>query len=263
MVAELRVTLLSETNLVFDDEVQPDERGFYPLRWTTERWLEQFNNNEATSADVLTEFAGRVCYRSFDRPNPATRSNRDYLRHILEVGHESVLAHAHVAFHVEGVSRALTHELVRHRFLAFSQESQRFVDASDVDVVVPPLLDDNPATADLRERLLREFYLARHAYEEIADALIKRGVPRKHAREAARAVLPNCAETRLVVSGNLRAWRDFIKLRREPSADAEIRRFALAVAGELARIAPNAFQDLVTILPAEQFDELVKDDDAN
>lgn len=262
MVAELKVTLLAQTKLEFED-IPVEVRGMqlYALRFALERWLPLGDDVDlAGSADLLAEFAGRACYRSFDRPNPATASNVDYLRHIIDVGHESVLAHAAVTFHVEGVSRALTHELVRHRFLCFSQESQRFVDASDVDVVVPPLLDE-PGNNDLRERLLREFYLARHGYEELADALIARGFARKQARETARAVLPNCTETRVVVSGNLRAWRDFVRLRDADGVDAEMRRFAQAVLVELARIAPNTFQDRVTTVPSEQFDELVREED--
>jgi thymidylate synthase (FAD) len=155
-----------------------------------------------------------------------------------------VFGHAAISLRVQGVSRALTLELVRHRFLVFSQRSQRFVDESDCDFVCPPLLDD-PEHADVREMLLREALLARRAYAVIAETLITRGVPRKQAREAARAALPECTETRLLVSGNVRAWRDFIKLRNADGADAEIRIFAQQVLEILrTQVAPNSVQDL-------------------
>jgi thymidylate synthase (FAD) len=93
--------------------------------------------------------------------------------------------------------------------------------------------------------LLREALLARRAYAVIAETLITRGVPRKQAREAARAALPECTETRLLVSGNVRAWRDFIKLRNADGADAEIRIFAQQVLEILrTQVAPNSVQDL-------------------
>ena len=73
----------------------------------------------------LAEFAGRACYQSWHKPNPDTRTNHGYLGHILEVGHESVLEHGTVSVYITGISRSLTHELVRHRHFSYSQESQR------------------------------------------------------------------------------------------------------------------------------------------
>jgi thymidylate synthase (FAD) len=193
---------------------------------------------------MVAEFAGRGCYEAWARANAATRTNEAYLANIIALGHESVFGHAAISLRVQGVSRALTLELVRHRFLVFSQRSQRFVDESDCDFVCPPLLDD-PEHADVREKLLREALLAQRAYVMIAETLIERGVPRKQAREAARAVLPECTETRLLVSGNVRAWRDFIKLRNADGADAEIRIFAQQVLEILrTQVAPNSVQDL-------------------
>ena len=72
---------------------------------------------DATTAESLMEFAGRACYQSQAKPNPYTRSNSDYLANILAQGHESVLEHASASFYLTAVSRALTHELIRHRHL--------------------------------------------------------------------------------------------------------------------------------------------------
>lgn len=241
MFVEPRVILIAQTRL----EIIPREaeRG-YDLDYATEEWLPWDDDSEASHSDALAEFAGRGCYEAWARANAATRANGDYLAHIIELGHESVFGHAAVSFYVTGVSRSLTHELVRHRFLVFSQRSQRFVDESDCDFVCPPLLLD-PQHADLREVLYREALLARRAYTQLADTLVERGVSRKQAREVARAALPECTETRLLVSGNVRAWRDFIKLRNADGADAEIRRFAQLILTELReRVAPASVQDL-------------------
>jgi thymidylate synthase (FAD) len=241
----LRVTLVAQTQLILDTE-KVNEHGHNILDYALEEWL-PFNDDEdnaSSSADKLHEFAGRGCYDAWARANAATRTNGAYLANIINEGHTSIFGHAAVSFYVTGVSRSLTHELVRHRFLVFSQRSQRFVDESDCNFVCPPLLTD-PAYASARELLEQSALQSRMAYRTIAESLILRGVPRKQAREAARAALPECTETRLLVSGNLRAWRDFIKLRNADGADAEIREFAQLILTQLRdRVAPNSVQDL-------------------
>src|SRR5699024_7763310 len=160
-------------------------------------------------ADDLAEFAGRACYQAFHRPNPATARNEDYLANILRQRHESVLEHASATFYIEGVSRALTHELIRHRHLSYSQLSQRFVNEGDSSVVYPPAVQGDPEA----ERVLRNVdQYTKEAYEILVTHLQQtKGYPRKQAREAARAALPNMNETKIVVTGNHRAWRDVLK----------------------------------------------------
>lgn len=239
----LRVVLVAQTRLELVVS-EPDEHDVSSLDYATEEWLPYDDDSEASSSDALAEFAGRGCYEAWARANAATRTNAAYLAHIIEVGHESLFGHAAASFYVTGVSRALTHELVRHRFLVFSQRSQRFVDESDCNFVCPPLLDKLEYT-HLREALLRSARSARADYAYIADALVEAGVPRKQARETARAALPECTETRLLVSGNLRGWRDFVKLRDADGVDAEMRQFAQLIRTQLReRVAPNSVQDL-------------------
>lgn len=191
-------------------------------------------------ADELAEFAGRNCYQSFDRPNPKTRENKDYLAHILEIGHESVLEHASATFYIEA-SRSVLTELERHRHLSFSVVSQRYVDANDLEYQVPPLLRDH-----LHGRAVVEEVWNRglEHYSEIVEDLIKAGHTRKQAREAARAVLPNMTNSPMVVTGNHRAWRYVIKNRWHESADAEIRELAGELLKQLRGIAPNTYQDI-------------------
>lgn len=187
--------------------------------------------------DLLAEFAGRACYQSWDKPNPKTRSNEDYLANVIGLGHESVLSHASATFYATGVSRSLTHELIRHRFLSFSELSQRYVDAQDFSIVVPPLLDGHEEN---EWRLSSIQNITVLTYLAIVDSLEAKGLTGKKAREAARAVLPGGIETKIVVSGNIRAWRDFLKQRLSPHADAEIREFAEKVYDHLHMIAPNS-----------------------
>lgn len=206
----------------------------------------------ATQMDLLPEFAGRMCYQSWNRPNPKTANNQGYIENILNQGHFSVLEHATVSFYVEGVSRALLTELERHRFLSFSVISQRYVRAGWDDKVVPPAIEeyaDQPVLDDEAEgTLIDEFdqawSLAVFHYKRIANTLEAQGLPKKKALEAARSVLPNSTEVKMVVTGNLRAWRDVLGKRYHEAADAEIRQFAKQVLVELRYLAPNSVQDI-------------------
>ncbi|AWY03864.1 ThyX-like thymidylate synthase [Gordonia phage Nedarya] len=196
-------------------------------------------------ADTLAEFAGRNCYRSFHRPNPATRENEDYLAHILDVGHESVLEHASATFYIE-TSRSVLTELERHRHLSFSVVSQRYVDPTDLGVHHPPVVDELPeASQELVKHILgTSENQSRYKYDAIYELLTAAGLPRKQAREAARAVLPNMTNSPMVVTGNHRAWRYVIKARWHEAADAEIRELAGKLLDELRKIAPASYQDI-------------------
>lgn len=209
-----------------------------------------------TVPDELAEFAGRLCYLSWSRPNESTRTNQGYLDHILEVKHESILEHATATFYVAGVSRSLSHELVRHRHLSFSQMSQRFVDESGASFVVPPAMQGNGLALQLFTAALAG---QRDFYGKIVDVLERAGLTRKQAREAARSVLPNATNTRFVVTGNLRAWRDVLNRRLFVGADAEIRIFAGHILRALLKYAPNCMQDfahLVNPAPSEHQTEM-------
>lgn len=204
---------------------------------------------DADGGEALVEFAGRACYQSWSKPNPRTATNAAYLRHIIEVGHFSVLEHATASLYITGVSRSCTHELIRHRHFSYSQLSQRYVPDGDARVVVPPGIDDDP---ELRALLLAAADASREAYEQLLARLEARFtdqsaggtvLQRKQARQAARAVLPNDTETRIVVTGNYRAWRHFIAMRASEHADTEIRRLAIACLRQLGAVAPAVFAD--------------------
>jgi thymidylate synthase (FAD) len=202
---------------------------------------------DVDGGQALAEFAGRACYQSWNKPNPATATNAGYLRHILEVGHLSVLEHGTVSMYLTGVSRSLTHELIRHRHFSYSQLSQRYVPERDAAIVEPDVIAEDP---ELHERFLAAADASVAAYNQLLEGLEKRfaDVPnatlrRKQARQAARSVLPNATETRIVVTGNYRAWRHFIAMRASEHADVEIRELAVACLRELQRVAGNVFDD--------------------
>lgn len=192
-------------------------------------------------ADNLAEFAGRACYQSWGRPNPATATNQGYLQNILAQQHFSVLEHASVTFYVTGVSRNLTHELIRHRHLSFSELSQRFVNMADMKPVPPPLYAEQEWGLGASWGNGWDAWLSN--YEDAARAASAQGYSRKQAREAARCELPSSMETRIVVTGNHRTWREVLEKRGSLHADAEIRLLALELFKQLRDVAPATYQD--------------------
>lgn len=204
-------------------------------------------STDADGGQALAEFAGRACYQSWSKPNPKTATNAGYVRHILEVGHLSVLEHGSVSFYLTGISRSLTHELIRHRHFSYSQLSQRYVPERDAAMVEPDVIADDPELHELFQQASAD---ALAAYERLLEGLEQRfaDVPnrtlrRKQARQAARSVLPNATETKMVVTGNYRAWRHFIAMRASEHADVEIRNLAVECLRQLQREVPNVFAD--------------------
>ena len=209
-------------------------------------------------AQAVTEFAGRLCYLSFGanaglegghKTIAGRTTNQDYLANILKTKHGSVLEHAVWTILLEGVSRALTHELVRHRAgMGFSQLSQRYVDESNIAFVLPPEIEEGSRAFEIWERSCEEALTAyRELLTEVAGQIGEDGpatMRKKRARQTARSVLPNAAETKIVVTGNARAWRHFVEMRGSATADVEIRRLAVAVLRLLQSEAPNMFGDL-------------------
>ncbi|QQQ75089.1 FAD-dependent thymidylate synthase [Saccharothrix sp. 6-C] len=204
-------------------------------------------STDADGGEALAEFAGRACYQSWTKPNPATATNSGYIKHIIEVGHLSVLEHGSVSFYLTGISRSLTHELIRHRHFSYSQLSQRYVPERNAAMVEPDVIANDP---ELHEKFLAAAQASVEAYNELLKGLEEKfsDVPsatlrRKQARQAARAILPNATETRIVVTGNYRAWRHFIAMRATEHADVEIRALAVECLRQLQKAAANVFAD--------------------
>lgn len=197
-------------------------------------------DQEWPDATHVIEFAGRLCYESWDMPNPNTATNDGYVANLINQGHESVLEHASVTFYVEGVSRNLSHELIRHRHLSFSELSQRFVNMEEANAIIPP------GARDENGKEMESIGDTEHSedYRTRVHFLMSEGKTRKQAREAARYYLPAGMETKFVVTGNLRAWRDVLKKRDSEFADAEMQIFAKEVKRLLFGAFPAVFADI-------------------
>jgi thymidylate synthase (FAD) len=212
-----------------------------------------WRSDTEVAAEYLAETAGRVCYMSFAKPRPG--GNETYLQHILEVGHGSVLEHGVWNFIFTGVSRSLTHELIRHRAgFGYSQLSQRYVDESVAEYVEPDCIADNP---ELHRLWLDAIKQSHRAYMRLVDSLQEtykdepdKTLRRKLARQAARSVLPNATETKIFVTANARALRHFIELRANRHAEVEIRKLAVQILHIMQQEAPHLFGDYqLTPLP--------------
>jgi len=220
-----------------------------------------WESTSTVDGDVLCEVAGRVCYMSFANPRPG--GNRAYLEHIKECGHGSVLEHAVWTFLVTGVSRSLTHELVRHRAgFSYSQLSQRYVFEKDGEFVEPDIIAGDE---ELHSVWLACVEKAHGGYVRLANLLEEKLANkdvsakwlwryhtvtdlRKVALQAARSVLPNCTETKIVFSANARALRHFIELRGSRDADWEMRKLANELLNIMQREAPNIFSDYIRVM---------------
>jgi thymidylate synthase (FAD) len=216
-----------------------------------ESWLERrLGESEASpnAGELLVEFAGRACYRSWEpglNPNVSKvrADQREYFANILRSAHGSVLEHANFSFALRNVSRVATHEIVRHRAgSAFSQESLRYVRLADIGFRVPPALEP------LRERViaiveqLEEFQ--RSAADELA--IDREGVPfhvKKEATSALRRLAPIGLSTDIIWTANARTLRHVIEMRTDAGAEEELRLIFDRVARVAQREAPGLFQD--------------------
>ena len=211
--------------------------------------LQMDHQDGATDAETVIEYAGRSCYRSFHRPNPATREVSDYLeRTLFDQKHFSIAEHVQITVEVTGVSRAWTHEMVRHRAFKFSQESQRFIDMEDFEVVLPPAIRDDWVLEGEVDEAMNG---VAEAYRRIVEELLSRGKTRKQAREAARAILPNAAATGIVISGDIRSWIFMLDRRLRPDADAEFQEVAKLMLEAITPVAPSIFNEFANRIEKE------------
>lgn len=182
------------------------------------------------NAEKLIEEAGRTCYQSSSKASPG--SEREFIQKIIENGHHSVLEHAYATFRVTGASRSFTHQLVRHRLCAFSQQSQRYVSERSFSYVEPPSIAASPKAHAIFERSMAN---AKEAYTGLQELGIE--------NEDARYVLPNAVQSEIVFSANLRELRHVLYLRCHERAQWEIRNVALEMLRILKKETPAVFQD--------------------
>jgi len=181
-------------------------------------------------AEKLIETAGRTSYLSFGKQGKDTE--KTFIKMLIKRGHLSVLEHAYATFRISGVSRAFTHQLVRHRLCSFIQQSQRYVDESNFNFIEPQSIKNNPEAHSIFTESVDN---ARKTYMKLQKLGIK--------NEDARFVLPNATESQIVITANLREWRHIVELRGEPDAQWEIRSAAIEILKILKKYVPTVFGD--------------------
>lgn len=202
--------------------------------------------------------SGKVCYDSYGIDgNPVAK----HIRNLMDSGHHSVIEHVHIGLFIEGISRGCSHEIVRHRMFNYSQRSTRYTAEDDAAIVLDPfyaaIYMRSKAQCGKSETLLLNGFIQQaesafaayrdqlvHLEQLAPDGLSKRDL-RKWCRGKARQLLPHALETRMVMTGNLRAWRHFLLMRTAAGAEAEIRRLAHMIFIALEPLAPEVFADLV------------------
>lgn len=211
-------------------------------RFLSQEGVQWRQSSGTTAAEEIVEFAGRICYMSFGNKQ-SPKSNREYIQNLLDQQHDSVLEHATWTFLLSGVSRAFTHQLVRHRAgFSFSQMSQQYHDESAAKFVVPDEIKADPGAMETWLQTIREL---RNVYQSLSRDLDrnKNGFAslkeaRRSVRSAARSVLPNATETKVVFSANGRALRHFLSVRGAIPGDLEMRKVSALIYSKLQHEAP-------------------------
>lgn len=182
--------------------------------------------------EKVIEKAGRTAHQSLDKETPD--SHIKFIRMLIKLGHTSVLEHAVASFRISGVSRSLTHQLVRHRIASFTQKSQRYVDEESFDYVIPDKIKEN----EIALKIYNDFMnLCRETYKKLKEL----GIP----KEDVRFVLPNATKTEIVLTANFRELRHMILLRGSKEAQWEIRRLFIEILKILKEKAPTVFEDFI------------------
>jgi thymidylate synthase (FAD) len=202
----------------------------------------------------LCKVAGQVCYMSFGPKRTFNEQAERYFNNLKSSGHGSVFEHATFSLLLYGISRSLTHELIRHRAgFGYSQLSQRFVSGRMLRFVERP---EYQGDADLHAQFLQRIERAASEYTTLTERLLEMqqaGVSilsaeaktdlRKKVQQSARSVLPNETEAPMVVTGNARAWRHVIEMRASAHAETEIRELAVRIFLCLRLVDPILFGD--------------------
>ncbi|HSV27520.1 MAG TPA: FAD-dependent thymidylate synthase [Sedimentisphaerales bacterium] len=179
--------------------------------------------------EKVVEEAGRTCYVSFDKMDDT--SEKDFIKRLLKMGHESPLEHASATFRIRNCSRAMTHQLVRHRLMSVSQQSQRYVSEDSFTYVLPQTI-----SAEHTDDFHRDMTTIQQMYGKWRQRGLR--------KEDARFVLPNACTSEIVVTANFREWRHIFHLRLAPQAQWEIRSACEKILRILKQQAPTCFADI-------------------
>ncbi len=197
------------------------------------------------NAVALIYAACRQCYSAkfagelFDEKEEKPEKQKEFIAKVVASGHESPLEHVKFTFAVEGVSRALTHQLVRHRIASYSQQSQRYVKETDFDYVVPPSIS---ADESLKKEFVQTMRLIQASYNKILESFRVNGKTGEQANQDVRFVLPQAAETKIVVTMNCRELTHFFHQRCCARAQWEIKRLAERMLAIVKESLPEVFE---------------------
>ncbi len=185
--------------------------------------------------EEAVSLAAKLCYSNSDisalSEKVSTNDQKSFIDKIVNIGHHSVLEHISFTFGIEGVSRALTHQLVRHRVASYSQKSQRYVKHKEgFDFIFP----DTIKSSELNDKFLNVMEKIKEVYDEMLDANIP--------AEDARYILPNACETKIIVTMNARELIHFFNIRCCNRAQWEIREMAELMLEKCLSVAPNIFK---------------------
>ena len=186
--------------------------------------------------EKVIALAARLCYSDTSIDTLEKEFTEDkikvFIKKIIDLGHESVLEHAVFTFAIEGISRACSHQLVRHRIASFSQQSQRYVNFKNFDYIIP----DSIKTSDQKNKFRQSLESIFKFYTD----MVKKGI----APEDARFILPNASATKLILTMNLRELKHFFRLRTCNRAQWEIRELALNMLKLLKNKIPLLFSQM-------------------
>lgn len=211
--------------------------------------------------EKLVAAAAKLCYSDSGASqlmdNLTDEKTAEFVNMLSSIGHESVMEHAVFTFSVEGISRACSHQLVRHRIASYSQKSQRYVNEDHFEFIIPPEIE---AVPEAKEEFLKQMNSVAESYSKIVDILtqkhlnffISQGLTekdaaskaRKKANEDARFILPNACETKIVVTMNVRSLFNFFKHRCCNRAQWEIRELAIRMYKLCYEAAPSLFGNI-------------------
>lgn len=186
--------------------------------------------------ELCIAMAAKLCYSSSDIQETMSKikmtpeKTEKFIEHLIQLGHESPLEHVKYTFAIEGISRVLTHQLVRHRIASYSQQSQRYVKEHDFETIVPPSIAAKPESKKVFDELMSNI-------QEMYDRFLQMGIP----AEDARYILPNATETKIICTFNARSLMNFFNLRCCARAQWEIRALANKMLALVKPTAPHLF----------------------
>lgn len=188
--------------------------------------------------------AAKLCYSPADITSLKSRieakDQKSFVDRLVKMGHMTPIEHPSFTFAIEGISRACSHQLVRHRIASYSQQSQRYVsEEAGFDYVIPPVIKEDK---ELKRSFVTFMKEAQNTYNNMVKKLNEKGIKGESANQDARFVLPNAAETKIMVTMNARELLHFFRQRCCNRAQWEIRRMAGEMLGLVKKMAPTIFQ---------------------